>query len=69
MIVIFTILIILNDKDLCVMDMLTLSKELVNLSDGAFTGEGYQDSLILKNYLYSMFINFKSTDQQVKMLC
>jgi len=51
------------------MDMLTLSKELVNLSDGAFTGEGYQDSLILKNYLYSMFINFKSTDQQVKMLC
>lgn len=36
------------------MDMLTIIKERVNLSNnlsaGAFTGEGYQDSLILENY-------------------
>ena len=45
------------------MDMLTLSKELVNLSDGAFTGEGYQDSLILKNYstLCSLILNLPTS--------
>ena len=52
MIVLLTILIILNDKDLCVIDMLTVNKERVNLSNNssaeAFKGEGYQDSLILK---------------------
>ena len=49
------------------MDMLTVIKERVNLSNnlsaGAFTGEGYQDSLILKNYstLCSLILNLPTS--------